>query len=371
MLSQIAAIAHKEFLHISRDPGMWGLILVMQAFTLIMGAFIDVTVRDLPVAVVDEDRSVESRKLLEKINATRTLKVAYVVDTPGAARSLMRAGSARMAVMIPPDYHEKRVKGAGTTILAVIDGSDSSAAEQALGALDGLSANINLETETGNAVNQPTSSLSVRSLMLFNPEGRLALFLIPGMIGFVLVEVASSVGDSLLAERGSQTMTRLLMTPLKPMALLIGKVVPYAVLVTADLILLLLAMRWIFGVPIRGNVFVLFGGGVLFVMTLLALGVFLATASSSEMEFGQKDLFHFILTIYLTGWVFPLTSLPKFLLPVAYLLPVTHMIAITRGIAIRDARVVELLPHFAYLAVAPVVLMAMSVSRFRSSMEET
>lgn len=371
MLSQILAIIYKESLHIRREPGAFALMLVMQAFTLMMGAFIDVEAKDLPIALVDEDRSVESRMLVEKINATRTLKVHYVVDTAGAARGLMRAGTVRMAVMIPADFHEKRIKGVGTTILAVVDGSDSTTAAQALAALDGLGAAINVESANGATVSHATPSLSLHSRILFNPEGRLALFLLPGMLGFVLVEAAGMVSDSLLLERDADTMTRLLMTPLKPTALLIGKVIPYALIMTLNLVLLLLAMRWVFGVPIRGNVFVLFGAGVLFVMTLLSLGVYLATTSSSDTEFAQKDLFHFILTIYLTGWVFPLTSLPKFLVPISYALPVTHMIAITRAIAIRDTPVTELLPHFAYLAVAPVLLMAISIAKFRIAAEDS
>lgn len=369
MLSQILAIVYKEFLHIRREPGAFALLIVMQAFTLSMGAFIDVEAKNLPVAVVDEDRSIESRKLIEKISATRTLKVEYVVDTAGAARTLMRAGTVRMAVMIPVDYHEKRIKHAHTTILAVVDGSDSSTAAQALSAIDGLGESIDVESQNDSKASTSTP-VKLHSRILFNPEGRLALFLLPGMLGFVLVEAAGMVSDSILNERDADTMTRLLMTPLKPTALLVGKVIPYALIMTLNLAALLLAMRWVFGVPLRGNAFVLFGAGVLFVMTLLSLGVYLATTSSSDQEFAQKDLFHFILTIYLTGWVFPLTSLPKFLLPVSYLLPVTHMIAVTRAIAIRDTPIVELLPHFVYLAVVPVGLMTLSIAKFRIATDE-
>lgn len=369
MLAQLLAVLRKEIKHILEDTGTYRLILFMQAFTLLTGGYIDLTTKDLPVAIVDEDRSFQSRLLTQKIDATKTLKVAHVVDTTEEARRLMRAGRARVAVVIPPDYHEKQVKGSGATILAIVDGSDSSAANQALGALDGLGEAINVEADTAAAEKQP-ESLSLRALTLFNPQGRLALFLLPGLIGFVLTEIAGLASDSIMMELESETMVRLLMTPLNPTAFLLGKLIPYFVIGTADLALLLLALRWVFQVPIHGNVFVIFLAGVLFILTLLSLGVYLAASSGSAIVVAQKELFHFVLTVYLSGWTFPLTSLPKYLLPVSYALPATHIIAIMRGMAVRDARVLDLLPHFAYLAIVPVILMVLADIRFRKSLEE-
>lgn len=363
LLSSFLAITYKEFLHIRRDRAALRLLFILQILNMLFAGAIDFRGRGLPIAVVDLDRTSQSRELLAQINATKSLRVDSIVDSADEARELVRAGVAHAALVIPADYHEKRIRG-GAAVLAMVDGSDSSASRQALDALRGLTARVNLDTQVAT-VRRGTamSGLTITSLILFNPQGRTTYFLLPGLVVVQVQQLLLLTLKAFARERAAGTLERLNMTPLSPTALLLGKMTPYWLISLCDLLLLLAVMR-AFGVPMRGNSLLLLLAGALFMLTAITFGMFV-TATSSTASAQQKIWLYTRMTIFLSGYLFPLSSLPKVLLPLAYAHPATHMIAISRSIVLRDTALMDLLPHFAYLIIAPALLLGAGMPAFR------
>src|SRR5690242_4332911 len=167
--SSFVAVFNKEFVHIRRDRATLGIALMIPIFQLTLFGFIDQTVKDVPTVVVDQDGTRQSRELMDQLRATRTFKIVEVTTDPHAARGEITKGRARVGIMIPPDYHDKRLRGAGAKILVLIDGSDSTVSAQALAAVNGLVANANIE-EIGKSSSGPRAPpLSAQPIVLFNP----------------------------------------------------------------------------------------------------------------------------------------------------------------------------------------------------------
>src|SRR5450631_2222245 len=220
MWDSFVAIFRKEMLHILRDRGTLAIALVIPLFQLVLFGFIDQTVRDLSTVVVDQDRSVESRELIDQLRATRTFAVTEITSSPHEARQAIIAGRARVGVVIPPDFHDKRARALGAKVLVLIDGSDSQVSAQALAAVNGIAADVTIkdiqaEAHASGVVHQP--GLSVQPIILFNPGGRTANFIIPGLIAIVLQIVAIVLtAIAIVRERERGTLEQLLVTPVNP-----------------------------------------------------------------------------------------------------------------------------------------------------------
>src|SRR3954447_7234206 len=178
--SSFLAVFQKEFLHIRRDRATMITALTIPLFQLILFGFIDQTVKNVPTVVVDQDQTRQSRELLDQLRATRTFKIAQLTTNPHDARDEITAGRARVGVVIPPDYHDKRVRRSGAKILVLIDGSDSTLSAQALAAVNGLVATANIEEVSKNtSASAPAASqpFSAQPIVLFNPDGRTANYI--------------------------------------------------------------------------------------------------------------------------------------------------------------------------------------------------
>lgn len=365
--SSFVAIFRKEFLHIRRDRSTMMVALSIPIFQMILFGFIDMTVRDVPTVVVDQDQTRESRELVDELRATGTFAVTHVTPNPRAAREEITAGTARVGVVIPPDYHDKRARNSGASVLVLIDGSDSTVSAQALAAVNGLAANVSLEDlakRTGAAAQAP--ALSTQPIVLFNPDGRTANYIIPGLVAIMLQIVAIVLtAIAIVRERERGTLEQLLVTPIDPLGLMLGKLAPYLVIGVAETAVILAVMRFGFGVPIRGNLLFLFGMALVYLFALLALGLFISTRAQTQAQAQQMAQFFFLPSIFLSGYIFPTAGLPLPLYLIGRILPATHMVEIMRGIVLRDAGPRELMPNVLALLAISVLLVWASVRRFR------
>ncbi|MEO7033467.1 MAG: ABC transporter permease [Polyangiaceae bacterium] len=362
MMTSFLAIFRKEILHIRRNKSILFLAVMMPLMQLTMYGFIDQTVHDVPTVVVDQDRSVQSRELMDQLRATKTFAIKTVTADPLYARTEIVAGRAGVGIVIPPDYHEKRARGVPAKILVLIDGSDSIVASGALAAANGVIANQNLAIVAQNP--RAGVPLAAQPIILFNPEGRTANFIIPGLVAVILQMIAVMLAaGSIVREREQGTMEQLLVTPVNPVGLMLGKVVPYLFVGLADTAMILAIMRFGFGVPIRGSLIFLFGIMVLYLVALLALGLYISTTATTQQEAQQKVQMLFLPSIFLSGYLFPLNGMPLILQVIGQLLPTTHMVAIMRGIVLRNAGPLELLPHLLCLVVFAVLMIWLSVRK--------
>jgi ABC-2 type transport system permease protein len=348
------AVFKKELLHILRDRGTLRIALMLPTMQLILFGFIDQTVHDLATVVVDQDRSVESRLLMDQMTASKTFKIKWVTQDPKEGRELIRAGRARVGVVIPPKYHDKRVRGSEAQVLVLIDGSDSTASSQALASINGLIAQNNLEA--ARAVNV-LEGIAAQPVILFNPAGRTANYIIPGLVAILLQFVAVLLAaGAIVRERERGTFEQLLVTPIHPLGLMLGKLGPYLFVAFAEMTVILLLMRFGFQVPIRGSILVLYAMALVYLFALLSLGLLVSTRASTQMEAQQMAQMTVLPSIFLSGYIFPFEGMPFPLRAIGSVLPATHMIAIMRGVVLRNADLIELWPHVAALAAVSVLL---------------
>jgi ABC-2 type transport system permease protein len=362
MMSSFRAVFRKELLHVKRNKAVAYLAIMMPIMQMTMYGFIDQTVHDEPTIVVDQDRSVQSREFIDKLRATKTFAIKEITEDPRQARTEIVAGRAGVGVVIPPNFHDLRARGAVAKVLVLIDGSDNIVASGALAAINGIVSSQNLQVLTKDA--RGGIALSAQPIILFNPEGRTANFIIPGLVAVILQMIAIMLAaGSIVREREQGTMEQLLVTPVHPLGLMLGKVAPYMFLGLGETAVILSVMRFVFQVPIRGNLVLLFGVMVIYLAALLALGLFISTRAKTQQEAQQQVQMMFLPSIFLSGYLFPLNGMPIVLQIIGQILPTTHMVAVMRGIVLRDAGLFELVPHIAALALFAVVMIFFSVRR--------
>ncbi len=365
MWDSFVAILRKEFMHIFRDRGTFVLAMTIPLFQLMLFGFIDQTVANVPTVVVDQDESRASRELIDKMRATRTFKIVRVTPNPHDARSDIAAGHARVGVVIPPDYHDKQARAQPSKVLVLIDGSDSTVSAQALAAVNGLAVQANLE-DSARAGAPIATGLSIQPIILFNPDGRTANYIIPGLVAIIMQIVATILtAVAIVKEREQGTLEQLLVTPVNPIGLMLGKVVPYLVVAFADMTLILCVMRFGFGVPIRGNLVFLFAMALVYLFALLSLGLYISTVAKTQPQAQQMAQVFMLPSFMLSGYIFPVAGLPPVLYVIGRMLPATHMIEIMRGVVLRDAGPMELLPNVLTLLGMCALLVTLSVRRFR------
>jgi ABC-2 type transport system permease protein len=364
MWGSFRAIFRKEFLHIIRDRGTLALAFTIPLFQLILFGFIDTTVRNVSTVVVDQDRSTDSRELMDQLRASRTFKITLVTANPRDAREEITAGRARIGVMIPPDFHNRRARGSNARLLVLIDGSDSTVSSQALASINGLVAQNNLIEIEKRSVGAEVP-LAAQPIILFNPDGRTANYIIPGLVA-VLVQIVAMMlaAVAIVKERERGTFEQLLVTPIHPVGLMLGKLGPYLFIGLFEMAMILVAMRFGFDVPIRGSLVFLFFMAIVYLFALLALGLFVSTRTKTQSEAQQMAQMFLLPSIFLSGYIFPFEGLPIVLRMIGRVLPATHMVAIMRGVVLRDAGPLELLPNVIALAAISTVLVMLSVRNF-------
>lgn len=361
------AIFQKEFLHITRDRGTLVIALTIPIFQLILFGFIDQTVTNVPTVVVDQDGTGEARLLMDKLRATHTFAITRVTRDPHDARTEITAGHAKIGIVIPPDYHDRRVRNDGAQILVLIDGSDSNVSAQALGAVNGVASDVSLKALNDSFTGPPPpSALAVQPIILFNPDGRTANYIIPGLVAILLQIVAMVLtAVSIVRERERGTLEQLLVTPIHPVGLMLGKLAPYLFIGIAEMAMILTAMRYIFDVPISGSLVFLFMMALVYLFALLSMGLFISTRAQTQAQAQQMAQFFLLPSIFLSGYIFPVAGLPFVLKWIGRVLPATHMVEIMRGVVLRNAGPLELLPNVLALLAISAVMVTLSVRQFR------
>ena len=268
-------VCRKEFLHVVRDRGTLFFALMIPMLQLFLFGFaIDTNVRQIPTVVLDDSHTQESRRLLERFAASDVFNLRSYARSPDELYRAIRAGKAQVGVRIPYDYARRLADGSTATVLVLVDGSDSTVAGQAVSTANGVALTESLVRVT------PSGSLpiEVRPSVLYNPATRAANFFVPGLIAILLqVMTILLIALSLVRERERGTLEQLTMTPVAPLGLMVGKMIPYGVLAFGELCAILIVMRVIFLVPIHGNVLLLLAMSLPFLLTVLALGLLIST----------------------------------------------------------------------------------------------
>jgi ABC-2 type transport system permease protein len=361
------AVLRKEGLQMFRDKGTLRFAMMIPVFQLVLFGLIDTNVKHVPTVVFDQSRSPESRRLIDDFVNTSYFDVVGFVPSRAALREEIVAGHASVGVEIPPDYDERRLRGQRADFLVLIDGSDSSISAQTLGAANGVALNRSL-AEIRTTMGVRDFPLEARPTLLFNPDSRSANLLIPGLVAILLTFSGTLLSAyAIVRERERGTLEQLMVTPASPLAVVLGKILPYLVLSFVQLCFVLVLMTLVFRVPIHGSVPLLLGLSVVYLFALLSLGLLVSSRAKTQMEATQLAQMFLLPSIMLSGYIFPLSSLPAPLRAIAQVLPATHFIAISRGIVIRGASFHDLWSHVAALLAIAAVLVMGSARAFQKT----
>src|SRR4051812_20509010 len=361
------AVLRKEGLQMVRDSGTLRFALMVPVFQLVLFGLIDTNVRHVPTAVFDQSRTQESRDLITDFMNTSYFDIVRSVPSREALRQEIVAGRASVGIELPPDFARRQLYGQPGSFLVLIDGSDSSISAQTLGAANGLALSRSLD-----ALRQRSGlrdlPIEARPQLLFNPDSRSANLLIPGLIAILLTFSGTLLSAyAIVRERERGTLEQLMVTPASPLAVVLGKLLPYLVLAFLQLLLVLVLMTYVFKVPIHGSIPLLLGLSTVYLFALLSLGLLVSSRAKTQMEATQIAQMVLLPSIMLSGYIFPLSSLPTPLRWLSQILPATHFIAISRGIVIRGATFQDLWHPVAALLVIAAVLVAGSARAFKKT----
>lgn len=361
------AVLRKELLQMMRDVGTLRFSLMVPVFQLVLFGLIDTNVKHVPTVVFDQSRSAASRELVNDFVNTSYFDVVRFVGSRSELRDAIVAGHAGVGIEIPPDYARRRLYRQPVDFLVLIDGSDSTISSQTLSAANGLALNRSLQ-ELRDRQGIRDLPLEVRPTLLFNPDSRSANLLIPGLIAILLTFSGTLLSAyAIVRERERGTLEQLMVTPASPLAVVLGKLLPYLLLSFVQLLVVLALMVTVFQVPIHGSVSLLLGLSLVYLFALLSLGLLVSSRSRTQMEATQIAQMVLLPSIMLSGYIFPLSSLPGPLRAIAAILPATHFIAISRGIVIRGASFQDLWESVVALLIIAAVLVAGSARAFKKT----
>ncbi len=360
-------VLRKEAIHISRDRMALFFTVIMPMIQMFMIGFaINTNVRRIPTAVYDAAQTQESRRLLDRfVNSDDFKIVAYVFSEEELNREVI-AGRAKVGIKIPPDYSRRLLAGQTASYLVLVDGSDSSVAGEALNVSNAIALRESLERNLSVTSARQTLPIESRPKILFNPDSKSANFLIPGMIA-VLMQMMTVLmtAITIVRERERGTLDQLYMTPVKPLGLMIGKVVPYAVVAYAELLILLSFMRWAFGVPIRGSIPLLMLLVAPFILTMLGFGLLVSTRAQTYQEATQMAFGTMMPSIFLSGYIFPIDTMPQIFQWISSIIPTTYLIQIFRGVILRGAEFQDLWKQGLILTGMSIWMITVAALRFR------
>ena len=375
MNSRLISIIRKEFIQIFRDPRTLAMIVVipiMQLFLLGYSATNDV--RNVPLAVLDRSRSEESRALLDSYRAADYFRIAYVVDSESEIEELIFAGKARAAVIIPPDYAQ-RLNHGDAQIAFILDGSDPTSASTALSAsqLIGQAHSTGIlaqKFERSGMSLRVQPPVDVRTTVWFNPDLISAHFMIPGVIGMILYAIAAILtASSVVRERERGTIEQLIVTPIRPWELIVGKLMPYVALGFFNTIEVLAVGHWWFGVPIRGDLGLIILLSGVFLVTGLGIGLLASTIANTQQEAMLTVWMTLLPSIFLSGFFFPLEAMPKVLQWFSYLMPLRYYLVIIRSLLLKGVGLEMIRLDVLAMTLFAIGIMTLAALRFRKRLD--
>ena len=337
----LGAVFYKEVLHIRRDQMALFFALVIPLLQMILLGFgIDTNVRQVKTVVLDEDNRVESRALIDRLRNSDTFRVIASVHSDRELNDAIIGGRAKVAVKIPWDYSDQLEKHGTAQVLVLIDGSDSSVAGQAINVTTAIGLDESLQRVLGDRQALP---VEMRPQLLFNPDSRSPNFFLPGLMSVLLLNVTTFLtAFAIVREKEKGTLEQLFVTPVKPLGLMFGKILPYLGIGFGELCLIVLMMVTAFRVPIHGNPILLLVLSLPYLFVSLSLGLLISSKANSQMEAMQLAFLTILPSVFFSGYIFPRDTMPLPFYLISYLIPASYYINVTRGVILRGAGITYL-----------------------------
>ena len=372
-LSRFAAVALKEFVQMRRDRLTFAMIVGIPILQLVLfGYAINTDPKALPTAVVDHDRSEFSRSLHAAIGNTGYFAVVATPASDEAADRLLARGEIQFAVSIPPDFSRRLVRGERPQLSVAADATDPAATGNALNALNALATSALRHDLTGPlaalATRAPPFEVTVQRR--YNAEGITQFNIVPGLLGVILqMTMVMMTAFAVTRERERGTFENLLATPVTPLEVMAGKIVPYIVVGFLQAAIILIAARYLFDVPMLGAVTVLLAAMTLYIAALLALGFTISTIAKTQLQAMQMTFFFFLPALLLSGFMFPFRGMPPWAQSIGEVFPITHFLRIVRGVLLKGNGAAETLPHLWPMAAFMLAAGVIALLRYRRTLD--
>jgi len=370
MIAGIKRVGHlltKELIELRSDPRLFGIVImapIIQLFVLGYAATTDV--KDVPLLVADGDRSAESRRLIDRFDASANFYIVAVVTGGGAVEQHLEHGTAWMALTIPPGFGTDVASGRPTKVQVIADGTDSNSTSVALGYARSVVASYSAERSAlrvPGGVRAAPIDADVR--VWFNPRLESREFMVPGILALLLLVVTTNLSAmAIVREREVGTLEQLNVTPLARWELIVGKLLPYALIGMIDVVLVTVVAVFWFEVPFLGSFPLLFACSAMYLLSTLGLGLFISTISQTQQQASMTATFFFLTPmIYLSGFTFPIENMPDWIQYVTYAIPLRYFLVIVRGIFLKGVGVDVLWPQMAALLACGLVLITLATLR--------
>ena len=360
----------KEVLELRQDPRIFSIIFIAPIIQLaILGYAATTDVRNVPIVIVDADRSPASQTLISRFSASGIFRTVAVVASTDRVDPYLESGEAWMALSIPAKYGNDIAAGRPATLQLVADGSDASSTNIALGYAGNLVAGYAQDLMQARASAMPggvsVGGIDPRVRVWFNPTIESRYFMLPGIFALLLLVVTSNLSSmAVVRERENGTLEQLNVTPLGRVQLIFGKLLPYAVIGMIDAMIVLTVIVFWFHVPLRGSFWLLVGMSLVYLLTTLGLGLFISTISNTQQQAMMTSTFFFMTPMmYLSGFVFPIENMPSWIQPLTYLIPLRYFVIILRGIFLKGVGLETLWPQALALFAWGAVILTLAVLR--------
>ncbi len=374
--TRLAALIRKEFIQILRDPRILALILIipiMQLFLLGYAATNDV--RNVSMAVFDQDRGAAARDLLNAYRSADYFRINYDVDSEAELKSLIDSGKVRVGLIIPPDYSDKVQGGGSVAVAFVLDGSDPTVAGTALSAAKLIGQAHATQITVERLMRQGRSSalqtpVDVRTQIWYNPDMVSAYYMIPGVIAMILFFLTTMLtATAVVRERERGTIEQLIVTPIRPWELVVGKILPYVILAFMNMSEVMALGHWWFRVPVRGSLLLILVLSGLFLLSSLGMGLLASTIANTQQEALLVVWMTLLPALFLSGFFFPIEAMPKALQWVSLFFPLRYYLVIIRSLMLKDIGLAALWPNVVALAIFGLALMTVASLRVRKRLD--
>jgi ABC-type multidrug transport system permease subunit len=373
-MARALVIAWKELLQLRRDRMTLAMMVMLPLLQLMLfGYAINTDVRHMPTVVYDQDQSRASRDLVRSLGATGYYDVIGHVDGYPEIERALRQGAARVALVVPVEYAKNLARGTTASAQLIVDGSDpqtvASATNTAAQLVTARSTELLVQRLGQAGIPDALVPLSLEPNTWYNPELRTAVYVVPGLIGVILtMTMVMLTAMAIARERERGTLEQLIVSPVKPVELVIGKIVPFIVIGYVQMTLILLAGRLLFQVPLLGSLGLLYLLAFVFIAANLALGLFFSTLAKTQQQAMQMSFFFLLPNILLSGFMFPFEGMPRPAQLMSQGLPLTHFLRIVRTITLKGGGFADVHLELAWLAGILTALIALASLRFRKKL---
>lgn len=371
-MKTILNIVKKEFLQLKRDPKMFGLTLFAPVIQLIiLGYAVNFDVEVVHTAIFDQDKSTLSREYVESFTGSGYFSIDYIVSDYDELIELVDNEKIILGLVIPFDFEKKINRRETVSVQAIFDGSDGNSALISAGYVGGVTSSFSkkilIETKEKSGMRQNLGTILPETRIWYNPDAKTRVFMIPGIVGLLLMLITVILTSlAIVKEKEIGTLEQLIVTPITPGQLILGKLIPFAVLGFIAESIIIISMQLIFNISIRGNIFFLFFATFIYILSTLGLGMFISTISKTQQQAFMLSSFVVLLPmVYLSGFAFPIENMPQSIQYITYLIPLRYFMVIVRGIILKGIGMADLWIELSAMLTIGVGILYLSSLRFK------